>query len=57
MKHGAQQKRCSIEGCTNRAQKGEVCKGSHGARGTEQRSNYAASKDDARIKLRKEEFV
>jgi len=47
-------KKCISEECTNLAQKGEVCKGSHGARGMGQRSNYAAE-EDAETKSSKEE--
>jgi hypothetical protein len=49
IRHGAKVKRCSSEGCTNKAQQGGVCMKHVG-----QRSNYAAV-TDAQIKLRKEE--
>ena len=70
MKHGAKVKRCSREGCTNKAVKGGVCK-KHGVAmmdvqnelkmeecvlRTEQRSNYAAVKD-VRSKPKKKECV
>ena len=50
MKHGAEKKQCSVEGCTTLARKGGVCV-KHG-----QGSNDAAVKD-VQVLLKREEYA
>ena len=53
MRHGAKVKLCSIEGCTNQAQKGGVCEGAQTRE--EVHIDMNALPTDARIKLNEEE--